>query len=212
MSPLPDPEAPCVAPSERNFRVPQVTYNGFAELPLYTRVSSFDVGLRLDEPTVGTTDPWPWLPSTQAGEGCEWCRDEGRTGTNSLKISRATEGAAEWLYEWEGDGGFTETWPAGRRFAVSVWAKSEQLTGRGAALALRWGVWNYPERFAYVYSEKLRGTCGWTKLEAELAGPPPTPTAELPGSGAQIRIVLRQEGAGTSWFDDLEVKVLSAVS
>ena len=95
----------------------------------------------------------------------------------------------------------------------TCWRGNRSGVGQlAAALALRWGVWNYPERFPYVYSERLHGTCGWTKLEAELAGPPPTPTAELPGSGAQIRIVLRQEGAGTSWFDDLEVKVLSAVS
>ena len=61
---------------------------------------SFDEGLELSQPTTGATDPWPWLPSTQAGEGCEWCRDDGRLDKNSLKIDKQSPGAAEWMYQW----------------------------------------------------------------------------------------------------------------
>ena len=116
--------------------VPQVEYNGWSELPLYSRSSSFESGMDLREPTTGATDPWPWYPSTAPGGGCEWCRDEGRSDSNSLKISKQDDGAAEWMYQWEGDGGFTDTWSSGRKYRVSVWAKTADVVGRGASLAV----------------------------------------------------------------------------
>jgi hypothetical protein len=193
--------------------IPPVLYNGFDELPLFARSSSFESGLQLSQPTRGNTDPWPWLPSTMAGAGCEWCRDEGRHDSNSLKIDKTSSDAAEWLYQWEGDGGFTETWSKGKRFRVSVWVKTKDVVGRGASLAVRWGVYNHAERFPYLSSQRVVGTVGeWTKLEIEIEGPPPEPSAHTPGSGTQIQIILRQDGSGTTWFDDILVEVLSSVS
>jgi len=45
------------------------------------------------------------------------------------------------------------------------------------------------------------GSHDWTRIEAEIHGPPPPDV-----SG--IAIVLRQDGSGTTWFDDLQVEPL----
>ncbi|MFH1571045.1 MAG: hypothetical protein ABIL09_23835 [Gemmatimonadota bacterium] len=178
--------------------VPPVVYGGFAELPLYERHTSFEKGQRLDQPTPGATDPWPWLP---AGEGAAWCRTEGRSDSCSLKIARASAGPTEWVMNREGVGAWAEPWRAGSRFRVSVWARTEGVCGRGACLAVRWAVYNYPERYPYHCSQRLVGTHGWTRLEVELSGP-------APADVSAISLILRQDGAGTTWFDDLDVEVL----
>jgi len=178
--------------------VPRVVYNGFEELPLYERSTSFARGLRLNEPTTGDTDPWPWLPE---GEGAGWCRDEGRSDTFSLKISKDTPGPSEWIMDREGDGAWTQPWTPGIAFRISGYIKTENVVGNGACLAVRWGVYNYPQRYPYVCSESLTGSNDWTKVSVEIHGPPP------PDASA-IFLIFRQDGSGTSWLDDLEVELL----
>ena len=177
--------------------VPPVEYAGFRELPRYERRSSFEKPLRLDEPA-GELDPWPWLP---AGDGAEWCRDHGRGDDCSLKIHRETAGVTEWSMDREGEGAFTQRWRENTGFRASIWVRTEALSGRGACLALRWIIYNHPERYPLVCSERLTGTRDWTRLTVEIRGPSPPEVSA-------VEIVLRQAGAGTSWFDDLEVEVL----
>lgn len=177
--------------------VPPVEYAGFRELPRYERRSSFEKPLRLDEPA-GELDPWPWLP---AGDGAEWCRDHGRSDDCSLKIHRETAGATEWSMDREGEGAFTQRWRENTGFRASIWVRTEAVSGRGACLALRWIIYNHPERYPLVCSERLTGTRDWTRLTVEIRGPSPPEVSA-------VEIVLRQDGAGTSWFDDLEVEVL----
>ena len=178
--------------------VPPVYYNGFEELPLYERRTSFAKGLRLNQPTPGPTDPWPWLPE---GEGTEWCKDEGRSDGFSLKISKDTPGPSEWTMNREGEGSWTQKWTPAIGFRVTAYIKTENVQGRGSFLAVRWGVYNYPERYPYICSRKLVGTQDWIQVQVEIHGPPP------PDISA-IGIILRQDGSGTTWFDDLEVEVL----
>lgn len=177
---------------------PVVDYHGFQTLPLYERRSSFARGLSLNAPSPGNTDPWPWLPE---GEGLEWCTDEGRTDRFSLKISRTASGVSEWVMDREGDGAWTQKWTPTTGFRVSVYAKTAQVQGRGACLAVRWGVYNAPERYPYRCSHKLTGTNDWTRLCVEIHGPPPPDVSA-------IYLILRQDGSGVTWFDDLEVEVL----
>lgn len=179
--------------------VPPVNYNGFEDLPLYERRTSFAKGLRFNEPTSGNTDPWPWLPQ---GEGTQWCKDEGHSDNFSLKISKNTLGPSEWIMEREGEGAWTQRWTPSTSFRVSVYIKTDGVKGRGSFLAVRWGVYNYPERYPYIGSQKLVGTCDWTLVSVEINGPPP------PDISA-IYIILRQDGSGATWFDDLQVEVLS---
>ena len=177
--------------------VPPVEYAGFRQLPRYERRSSFDKPLRLDEPA-GDLDPWPWLP---AGDGAEWCRDHGRSDDCSLKIHRETAGVTEWSMDREGEGAFTQRWQTNTGFRVCLWVRTESVSGRGACVALRWIIYNHPERYRLVCSERLTGTCVWTRLAVEIRGPSPPEVSA-------VEIVLRQDGAGTSWFDDLEVELL----
>lgn len=182
--------------------VPRVEYDGHSELPLYERHTSFEKGLRLDEPTTGETDPWPWLPE---GEGLEWCRTEGRSDDHSLMVSKTSSGPAEWSMDREGVGGWTQHWRDHTRIRVTVWARTDAVQGRGACLALRWTVYNHPDHYPYHCSQHLVGTHGWTLLQAEIAGPAPPDVSA-------ISIILRQDGSGTTWFDDLDVEVLGTES
>ena len=180
--------------------IPAVTYNGFEELPLYERRTSFARGLRLDDPTPCTTDPWPWLPE---GKGAEWCRNQGRSDQFSLKISKLTDGPTEWIMDRESDGAWTERWTLSTGFRISVYIRTENVKGRGAFLAVRWGVFNEPEKYPYICSRKLTGSNEWTQVSVDVRGPSP------PDSGA-VYLILRQDGSGTSWFDDLEVERIGA--
>jgi hypothetical protein len=180
--------------------IPAVVYNGFEELPLYERVTSFANGLRLNDPTRGNTDPWPWLPE---GEGTDWCQTEGRTDQCSLKISKESEGPSEWVMDRESEGAWTDRWTPDVKFRVTGYIKTESVQGRGSCIALRWGVYNYPQRYPFVCSQKLSGDNEWTKVCVEIDGPPP------PEVGA-IYIIFRQDGSGTSWLDDLEVERIVA--
>ncbi len=176
--------------------IPKVAFAGFTELPLYERKTSFATGLKLDQPTTGDTDPWPWLPY---GEGAEWCRTEGRSDDNSLKISKETPGPTEWALDREGDGAWLERWDLNTSYRISCYIKTENVAGRGSFLAVRWGIYNYPDRYPYICSQKLIGTHDWTLVQAEIHGPPPPESSTL-------YIMLRQDGSGTTFFDDLEVE------
>jgi len=177
--------------------VPAVRYEGFEELPLYERSTSFATGLRLNEPTTGDTDPWPWLPK---GEGATWCRDEGRSDLCSLKISRDTPGPSEWIMDREGVGAWSQKWTPSTGFRITVHVKTDGVVGRGSFLAVRWAVYNHPQRHPYICSRKLSGTHDWTHVSVEICGPAPPDVSA-------IHVILRQDGTGTTWFDDLDVAV-----
>jgi hypothetical protein len=177
--------------------VPPVEFHGHRELPRYERQSSFAAGLRLDEPA-GELDPWPWLP---AGEGATWCRNHGRSDDASLKIERREAGVSEWTMNREGEGAWTQRWRTDTSFRVRVWVRTENVTGRGASLGLRWILFNHPERYRLHCTEPVTGTSDWTCLTAEIQGPPSDAVSA-------IEIVLRLDGAGTAWFDDIDVEVL----
>ncbi|MEW6751709.1 MAG: hypothetical protein AB1505_12150 [Candidatus Latescibacterota bacterium] len=191
------PDARAQALAQRAAPVPRIEHAGFTTLPLYERRSSFACPLDLSRPAPGRTDAWPWLPE---GDGASWCTDEGRSDSFSLQIAKDTQGPTEWTMDREGEGAWTQGWTPSIRFRVGVWVRTRDVRGPGAFLALRWVIYNYPERCAYVCSHKLVGTHAWTRLEACLEGPPP------PGHSG-VCLILRQDGAGTTWFDDLEVAV-----
>jgi hypothetical protein len=175
--------------------VPDVQLNGHSELPLYERRTSFEKGMKLNEPSPGTTDPWVWEPQ---GQGLEWCKDSGRSDSYSLKISKDTPVPASWSITREGDGAWSQKWTLTQGYRISAYIKTEEVQGRGAFLAVRWAVYNQPEYYPLICSQKLVGSHDWTRVEVEIQGPPPDYISS-------IAIILRQDGAGTTWFDDLEV-------
>jgi hypothetical protein len=106
------------------------------------------------------------------------------------------------MMDRESEGAWTEGWRGATGFRVTVYIKTENVNGRGSFLALRWGVNNYPEKYPYVCSQKLGGTNDWTKVEAVIRGP-------SPDDSGSAYLILRQDGSGTTWFDDLEVEPLT---
>ena len=178
-------------------RPPAVEFGGFDELPAYERLSSFSRGQKLNE-SAGDPGPWPWLPQ---GEGADWCHDTGRSDDHSLKIERERSGVSLWSMDREGEGAFTQRWRQSTGLRVSVWVKTRDLVGRGACLGLRWIIFNVPERHPIRVTDYVRGDADWTQLRLEITGPPPP-------EASAVEISLRQDGLGSSWFDDIEVEVL----
>ena len=178
--------------------VPRVDFAGHSELPLYERSTSFSRGLKLNEPTSESTDPWPWLPY---GQGAEWCRNQGRSDEFSLKISKDTPGPSEWIVDREGDGAWLERWDLDTSYRIGCYIKTAQVEGRGSFLAVRWAVYNHPDRYPYICSQKLVGDHDWTYVQVTISGPPPP-------DSSSICLILRQDGSGTTFFDDLEVERL----
>ena len=70
-------------------------------------------------------------------------------------------------------GAWTEKWNYSTGFRITAYIKTDKVQGRGSFLALRWAVYNYPERYPYICSQKLVGTHDWTRVEAEIHGSPP---------------------------------------
>jgi hypothetical protein len=172
---------------------------GWDAYPVYERSCSFDKGLRLDESWDGDIDPFPW---TFSGEGAEWDRTSGRTDSNSLKISRDSTGLTRWqTFQGDGAGYFAEPWKPCKGYRVSCWVKTEDIDGRGATVALQYHVPNSQQISAVYTARRISGTRGWTKLEVEI-GPPQSDPTEI----GCLMVILQQDGAGTSWFDDLEVE------
>ena len=177
---------------------PAVLYGDFDELPAYARQSSFAIGQRLNE-AIGEPGPWPWLPS---GGGADWCHDVGKADTHSLKIERQTPGVSLWSMNREGEGAFTQRWRQTTGVRVQIWVRTQALVGRGACLSLRWIIFNVPERYPVQVSQYVTGDTDWTRLTLQMDGPPPA-------DASAVEISLRHDGVGCSWFDDIDVEVLS---
>ena len=172
-------------------------WRGWDEYPIYERVSSFERGLRLDSSYDGPTDPYPW---TVTGDGAEWDRSSGRTGSSSLKIARDDAGLTRWVtFQGDGEGYYTGPWTPCKGYKVSCHVKTEDVSGRGSTLAVQYHIPNSQQLHPIVTAERITGTAGWTRLEVEV-GPP----QEGPELGC-VQIFLQQDGSGTTWFDDLEV-------
>lgn len=198
---------------------PRIKLAGMSTLPLYERKTSFEKGCRLSEPPgTARTDPCFWTPSLgdkwpcrpyvgeadpQADPDCLWLWDDstGRSDHFSLKIQRRTEGPAEWRMIYDNQAGFGEPSADLLHIRVAGWIRTDRLEGQGACLALRHGIYNSTERYPYICSRRVAGTADWTRVDVEIRGCRP------PDSNA-VYIILRHDGAGTSWFDDLEVEFL----
>jgi len=185
----------------REGKVPPMNPGGWklaGEYPVYERKSSFAKGLALDDVFEGKTDPFPW---TVEGDGASWDRTAGRSDSASLKISRTGRGLTRWqTFQGDGEGYFAEPWSWCRGYRASCWVKTEAVTGCGSTLALQYHLPNSPQEFPVYNAKRLTGTNGWTRLELEVGTPPEN-------AGA-LMIMLQQDGAGTTWFDDLEVTPL----
>ena len=81
--------------------------------------------------------------------------------------------------------------------------KTASVKSPGSTLAVQYHVPNSQQKYPVVAAKRVAGTSDWTKLEIEIGPPGPTP----PEIGC-LMIILEQDGAGATWFDDLEVVLL----
>ena len=182
-------EIPALKPNE---------YGGLKEVPMYERSSSFEKSLKIGVPHEGNLDPWAWFPQDE--QGAVWDESFGRTGSKSLKIDKSTPGISTWYTMCEGQGYFTEPWTPCKGYEITCWVKTENVSGPGASIGLCYHVPNVPPEWPVLRSERLTGTNGWTKLVLTV-GPPPKDTSI-------VSLHFQQAGSGTTWFDDMEVKML----
>ncbi|MFC1508833.1 hypothetical protein ACFL60_03985 [Candidatus Omnitrophota bacterium] len=178
--------------------IPNSDLNGLKEIPMYERSSSFEKALRVGQPHSGDIDPWGWVSQDEAGT--VWDAGTGRTGSRSLKIEKDTPGIATWHTVSEGQGYFTEPWTPCKGYEISCWVRTEKVDGEGASVGVCYIVPNVAPKWPFTRSRRLTGTNGWTKLTVSI-GQPPEDTSIM-------SLHLQQVGKGTTWFDDLEVKML----
>ena len=100
----------------------------------------------------------------------------------------------------EGQGYFTELWTPCKGYVVTCWVKTDNISGEGASIGGCSHIPNVPPKWPATQSKHLAGTNGWTKLSVTL-GPPQKDTS-------LVSLHLQQVGKGTTWFDDLEVRML----
>lgn len=194
----PDEKARVMDKTAETPSIRSTEFEGLKEMPMYERVSSFEKAVSIEKPHEGELDAWFWVPQDE--KGAVWDRSFGRTGTSSLKLEKSTPGIATWYSMCEGQGYFTEPWTACKGYEISCWAKIKDVDGPGASIGVSYHVPNIPPKWPLTRSERISGTKDWTRLIVRM-GLPPKDT-----SGMSIH--LQQAGKGTTWFDDLEVKIL----
>jgi hypothetical protein len=134
------------------------------------------------------SDYWFW----RRGDGnCRWDWEEGFDSQGSLAIQRASpSGQSAWQFDLVGPRHFPGFRLKGR-YRVRARVRTGSVTG---GVRLCWQVISPKSEAAY--SPALAGSHDWTPLELE------TPDV---GQARQAAVRLLQEGAGQSWFDDLEI-------
>jgi len=173
-------------------------FRGQTALPYYERQSGFQNGAELSEPAGDADiDPYFWEPAQGYEEGLGWRRDFGRTDDCCLQISKDTAGPSRWICVREGQGSFVGWWPTQASWRVVCWVKTQNVTG-GASLGVSWYLFHKPTTFP-IHRATIVGTQDWTRLEVTLPGPAPQGVSD-------ICLFLEQDGAGTTWFDDLVVE------
>lgn len=144
----------------------------------------------------GTPVGWNGLGSE--GYQIEVDGDLARDGERSVRIERTGIGADF--------GGLVQTVDPspfhGHGLVLSGWIRTRGVSGRGAL----WARVDAGSRMLGLENMDDRGPSGdtqWTRFEARLP---------VPSNATRILLGVLQSGAGTSWYDDLELRVDSTVS
>jgi len=173
-------------------------WGGLTEFPVYEPTSTFEKSMSVNKVRETELDYWYWRPDGEAG--AVWDKSFGRNDSHSLKIEKDTDGLGAWYSMCEGQGYFGLPWTPCKGYEVSCWVKTENVKGPGASIGIRSHVPNVPPEWPITQSKRITGTNGWTKLTVTM-GPPQDDTSI-------VSLHFNQSGSGTTWFDDLEVKML----
>lgn len=148
--------------------------------PVYVRgINSFQESRSRAEPQA----EYEW-------RGGDWDCQVGRDDSCSLRLTGGQPGKNRSMVD-VGASHFSEPIRAGR-YTLSVWVKTENIQGDGAAIGLQL---LYPEEPPTYLPLRIQGTTGWQHIQL---------TTDLPMRDA-VRILLEGGADGTVWFDDVEL-------
>lgn len=124
------------------------------------------------------------------GKGWQWSKGAGRKDKFCLAVEQPTAGVTE---------ARARTPMFGRadhfifpEYIISAWVKTEKVVGKGVSVGF---VAERPRSGAHFYAPPLAGTHDWTRVSF---------VTRLPCQVWKGRLVLRLEGAGKAWVDDVD--------
>lgn len=138
---------------------------------------------------------WPWV----AGPGAGWDREVGHLDAHSLRLD-SKSGEAFWEIK-VGRENFMDPLRVGERCRLCAWVKTAEPQGGIVRLGFGYGVARQPGvtgealEMEYYWSEEIREATDWTQIEVD--GLP------VPENTMWAHLLLKLEGPGTAWFDDV---------
>jgi len=129
-----------------------------------------------------------WQPGINATEGVA------HSGTKSIAVGGLGPGKVKSASPI--GGGPAIYGESSKRYRLAAWVKTQGLEDGGAYVQVDDVFFNWEDVKATRRTEKLTGDRDWTRLEVDFTPSPNDPF---------LNIKLCVEGAGTAWFDDLEL-------
>ena len=159
-------------------------FNTDRELAVYVPgLNTFRLGRRYSEPHA----EWAW-------EDGIWDKTVGHGDSFSLRLERSQPGVSQCSCN-TGSSNFTDGCTDGV-YELSGWIKTRHVTGKGATLFVFAN--DGRSTATSVCSERVTGTKDWTRLSFR--------PGNIYAGTYQIRIGLELDGAGTAWFNDVELR------
>jgi hypothetical protein len=149
------------------------------------------------------TDLWPWTFESEGAERlAEFAMDRERGFDDSCSLRIQNTGAvnSRWLATTLGPAFGQPPFRDGARLRLTAYVRTENVQDR-TDIALRLhrpghgDLFKVSEYEIYPSRQMLRGTCEWQRLH--VTTPPLAPAPD------RVHLLLRQSGAGTSWFDNV---------
>lgn len=149
---------------------------------------------------------WGLSKQSEAVDGA-WDRHEARAGHSSVRLTgKAKTSHGEWSNRWIGwqrNWGQVEVSP-GQTVTATAWVKGEKLEGPGVSLHMLYlDADGHPLPGGRGDTEPLRGTAQWTALTTNATAPP---------RAKFLQLLLRLEGPGRAWFDEVQLAGASTVN
>jgi len=168
----------------------------FENLPAYIEPVS-----RFAEPVADHPDANAWTPMSS----CVWDRHEGRKAPGSLRILNNTDTVGGWTAT-TGSSQFGNPIEAGKRYVLRAWVKlHDTRKAKGASVGVGFLVvenLGTPNEkllpYRWHFSKRITMAKDWTLVEFV--------TPEAPKNTCEAAIVLRLDGRGNAWFDDVQFR------
>ncbi|MCG3157667.1 MAG: hypothetical protein DKINENOH_04303 [bacterium] len=146
---------------------------------------------------------WPWSHECEGAEHhAEFVldRERGIDDSCSLRIRNTEPGNSQWVATTLGPAFGQPAFREGARLRLTAYVRTEDLQNQtGIAIRLhrpgQGDLFKVSGYEVFPSQQTLRGTSGWQRLQ--VTTPPLSPAPD------RVHLLLRQSGAGTSWFDNV---------